>query len=179
MAPAGVYAKSKAEGDREVAARLKEYIILRTAWLYSIYGHNFVKTMLRLGHEKETLRVVDDQYGCPTDAADLAEAILLIARKIQESGPVPWGTYHYCGKGRTSWHGFAKKIFEISENYDSFMIKSIQGIPTREYPRPAIRPANSELNCSKIENRLGVVPRPWEDSLSGMLKRLYALRAME
>jgi dTDP-4-dehydrorhamnose reductase len=173
MAPAGVYAKSKAEGDREVSGRLKEYIILRTAWLYSIYGHNFVKTMLKLGHEKEVLRVVDDQFGCPTDAADLAEAILLIARKIQENEPVSWGIYHYCGKGRTSWHGFAKKIFEISENYDSFLIKSIQGIPTREYPTPAMRPVNSELDCSKIENTFGVALRPWEESLSSMLRRLY------
>jgi dTDP-4-dehydrorhamnose reductase len=174
VAPAGVYAKSKAEGDREVAVRSKKYIILRTAWLYSIYGLNFVKTMLKLGHEKETLRVVDDQHGCPTDAADLAEAILLIARQIQENRQVPWGTYHYCGKGRTSWYGFAKKIFEISSKYDSFILRRIQAVSTREYPTPAIRPANSVLDCSKIENTLGVALRPWEESLARMLERLYA-----
>ncbi len=174
VAPAGVYAKSKAEGDREVAVRSKKYIILRTAWLYSIYGLNFVKTMLKLGHEKETLRVVDDQHGCPTDAADLAEAILLIARQIQENRQVPWGTYHYCGKGRTSWYEFAKKIFEISAKYDSFILRRIQAVSTREYPTPAIRPANSVLDCSKIENTLGVALRPWEESLARMLERLYA-----
>jgi dTDP-4-dehydrorhamnose reductase len=174
MAPAGVYAKSKAAGDREVAARSKKYIILRTAWLYSVYGRNFVKTMLKLGHEKEILRVVDDQYGCPTDAADLAETILLIIHQIKENSRVPWGTYHYCGKGRTSWYGFAKKIFEISKNYDSFNLKTIQAVPTREYPTPAVRPANSVLDCSKIENTFGLSLLPWEESLSRMLKRLYA-----
>jgi dTDP-4-dehydrorhamnose reductase len=174
MVPAGVYAKSKAGGDREVAAGLKEHIILRTAWLYSIYGHNFVKTMLKLGHEKETIRVVDDQYGCPTDAADLAETILLIIRRIHENRQVSWGTYHYCGKGRTSWYGFAKKIFEISKNYDSFNLKTIHAVSTREYPTPATRPANSVLDCSKIENVFGLALLPWEESLSRMLKRLYA-----
>lgn len=174
-APVGVYAKSKAAGDREVAAGLKEHIILRTAWLYSVYGHNFVKTLLRLGHEKESLRVVDDQYGCPTDAADLAEAILLISGQLREKGRVRWGTYHYCGKGRTSWYGFAKKIFEISSKYDSFGFKTLQPVATQEYPTPAPRPANSVLDCSKIDHAFGVVLRPWEESLAGMLKRWYSV----
>jgi dTDP-4-dehydrorhamnose reductase len=174
VAPAGVYAKSKAAGDREVAAGLKEHIILRTAWLYSVYGHNFVKTMLRLGHEKESLRVVDDQYGCPTNAADLAEAILLISGQLRDKGRLPWGTYHYCGKGVTSWFGFAKKIFEISTKYDSFGFKTLQPVATREYPTPAPRPANSVLDCSKIDHAFGVVLCPWEESLAGMLARLYS-----
>jgi dTDP-4-dehydrorhamnose reductase len=173
VAPTGVYAKSKVEGDKAVTDRLKNYIILRTAWLYSVHGHNFVKTMLKLGHERETLRVVDDQYGCPTDAADLAGAILRIIQQIQEKRKVAWGIYHFCGKGRTNWHGFAKKIFEISESYESFLVKTIQAVPTREYPTPAKRPVNSVLDCSKIESKMGIVLRPWEESLASMLKRLY------
>jgi dTDP-4-dehydrorhamnose reductase len=173
VAPAGVYAQSKAEGDRAVTSCLEKHIILRTAWLYSIYGHNFVKTMIKLGHERETLRIVDDQYGCPTDAADLAAAILQIIVQFQDKREIPWGIYHYCGKGRTNWYGFAKKIFEISRNYDSFMVKSILAVPTSEYPTPAKRPASSVLDCSKIENAMGIVVRPWEESLSHMLKRLY------
>jgi dTDP-4-dehydrorhamnose reductase len=103
VSPLSVYGKSKAAGEVEVRKRMREYLILRTGWVYGVYGHNFVKTMLRLGREKEVVQVVDDQYGCPTYAADLAETILRIAAQLQEGRQIIWGTYHYCGKGVTSW----------------------------------------------------------------------------
>jgi len=106
ISPLGVYGKSKAEGEAKVRHHLKEYIIIRTAWLYGIHGNNFVKTMLRLGKEKETLRVVADQYGCPTCAADLAEAILTIAKHINGKHDCAWGTYHFCGAGRNNMARF-------------------------------------------------------------------------
>jgi dTDP-4-dehydrorhamnose reductase len=114
VSPLGVYGKSKAAGEMKVRDRLKEHIIIRTAWLYGIHGHNFVKTMLRLGRERERVQVVADQYGCPTNAADLADAILAIIAQLNETDDVPWGTYHYCGTGVTTWYGFAEKIFELA-----------------------------------------------------------------
>ena len=173
ISPLGVYGQSKAAGETEVKGHLKEHIILRTAWLYGINGHNFVKTMLRLGREKEVLRVVADQYGCPTYAADLAEAILEIATQIGEQRDIIWGTYHYCGKGVTSWHGFAQAIFDLAKKYNSFMVKKVVHITTAEYPTPAKRPANSVLDCSLTTKHFGISPRPWQESLADMLNRYY------
>ena len=173
ISPLGVYGKSKAEGEAKVRHHLKEYIIIRTAWLYGIHGNNFVKTMLRLGKEKETLRVVADQYGCPTCAADLAEAVLTIAKQINERHDIVWGTYHFCGTGETTWHCFAEKIFELAGQYDSFVIKKVEPITTAEYPTPARRPFNSVMNCSMLTKEFGIVPSPWSESLSFMVKNLY------
>ena len=104
VAPLGVYGQSKEAGEAEVRRRIQEHLIIRTAWLYGVHGHNFVKTMLRFGKERETMRVVDDQAGCPTYAADLANAILLMTDHILSGKKTPWGTYHYCGGGSTTWH---------------------------------------------------------------------------
>jgi len=156
-----------------VRRHLKEYIIIRTAWLYGIHGNNFVKTMLRLGKEKETLRVVADQYGCPTCAADLAEAILTIAKHINGKHDCAWGTYHFCGAGETTWHGFAEKIFELAGQYDSFAVKKVIPVTTAEYPTPARRPFNSVMDCSMLTKEFGIVPFPWSESLSLMVKNLY------
>ncbi|MCG2757431.1 MAG: dTDP-4-dehydrorhamnose reductase, partial [Desulfobacteraceae bacterium] len=102
--PLSIYGKSKQEGENEVRSRLKKHIILRTAWLYGVHGQNFVKTMLRLGKEKEVINVVADQFGSPTSATDLAAAVLQIISRIKYSGDINWGTYHYCGHGITTWH---------------------------------------------------------------------------
>ena len=173
MAPLGVYARSKAEGDQVVAGILTEHIILRTAWVYGVHGHNFVKTMLRLGRERERIGVVDDQTGCPTDAADLAEAILTISRQITRGRVQSWGTYHFCGGGRTTWYGFAGEIFKLAGQYETFTVKAVDAIPTSAYQTPARRPTNSVLNCSKIGRTFDIVPRPWEASLADMLQRYY------
>ncbi len=173
VSPLGVYGKSKAEGEARVRDYLKEHIIIRTAWLYGIHGNNFVKTMLRLGKENETLKVVADQYGCPTCAADLAEAVLTIAKQINERHDCAWGTYHFCGAGETTWHAFAEKIFELARQYDSFAIKKVEPITTAEYPTPARRPFNSVMDCSMLTKEFGIEPSPWSESLSLMVKNLY------
>jgi dTDP-4-dehydrorhamnose reductase len=173
VSPLGVYGKSKAAGEIEVRDNLKEHLILRTAWLYGIQGHNFAKTMLRLGKEKEVLSVVADQYGCPTYAADLAEAILAIADQINKGRDITWGTYHYCGKGVTTWHGFAEAIFNLAKQHDSLMVKKVVPITTSEFPTPAKRPANSVMDCSLITKHFGIRIRPWQESLAEMLNRYY------
>jgi len=170
VSPIGVYGRSKAAGETEVRKHLKEHIIIRTAWLYGIHGHNFVKTMLSLGREKEVLRVVNDQYGCPTNAADLAEAILKIAAQISEGSNIAWDTYHYCGAGVTTWHGFAKKIFDLARERHSLMVKKVVPITTDQYPTPAKRPANSVLDCSLIKKHFGISPKPWAESLARMIE---------
>ena len=171
ISPLGIYGKSKAQGEIRVRSLLKEHIIIRTAWLYGIHGNNFVKTMLGLGKEKETLRVVADQYGCPTCAADLAEAILTIAEQIKKRHNIPWGTYHYCSKGKTTWHGFAEKIFELARQYDSFLIKKVIPVTTAEYPTPARRPLNSVMDCSMLTKNFGISPAQWQESLATMLRQ--------
>jgi dTDP-4-dehydrorhamnose reductase len=175
VAPLGVYGESKAAGEAEVRKRLPKHIIVRTAWLAGVHGYNFVKTMLRMGRDKNTLRVVSDQYGCPTFAADLAEAILELVRQAENNQSVKWGTYHYCGAGKTTWHGFATAIFEIAGQYEKFEVKNVVPISTAEYPTPVKRPANSVLDCSKIERHFGIRPRPWRESLAEMIERLYKL----
>lgn len=173
VSPLGIYGKSKAAGETEVRGNLKEHIIIRTAWLYGLHGNNFVKTMLRLGKEKEMVRVVADQYGCPTYAADLAYAILTIADQINKARDITWGTCHYCGKGETTWHAFAQAIFDLAKQHDSLMVKKIVPITTGGYPTPATRPANSGMDCSLITKNFGISLRPWQESLADMLNRYY------
>ena len=174
VSPLSVYGKSKAAGEAEVRKHLNEHFILRTGWVYGIHGQNFVKTMLRLGREREVVQVVDDQYGCPTYAADLAETILRIAARFLEGGQVHWGTYHYCGKGVTSWYGFAEAIFAVAAAYVALKVRQVEPISTADYPTPAKRPANSVLDCSLVERSFGIVPKPWNESLARMLEQVLA-----
>jgi dTDP-4-dehydrorhamnose reductase len=174
VAPLGVYGQSKEAGEAEVRRRIQEHLIIRTAWLYGVHGHNFVKTMLQFGKERETMRVIDDQTGCPTYAADLANAILLMTDHILSGKKTPWGTYHYCGGGSTTWYGFAEAIFKIAKKYEAFLVREVIPISTDEYPTPVKRPTNSVLDCSKIENNFGICPRPWVKSLSDMIDAVYA-----
>jgi len=169
--PLGVYGRSKAEGDTEVRSRLREHIILRTSWVYGVHGNNFVKTMLRLGQERRVLRVVNDQRGCPTNAADLAEVILAIAGRCDRN---PWGTYHYSGKGVTTWHGFAEAIFTEAQKYTSLLVERVEPIPSSQYPTPAKRPANSVLDCSLFTRTFGIEPRPWRESLAEVIHGLFS-----
>jgi dTDP-4-dehydrorhamnose reductase len=173
ICPTSAYGESKAAGENAVRDHLEAHVILRTSWLYSTHGNNFVKTILRMASEREELRVVADQYGCPTYAADLAAATLHIAEQIQRGRAIPWGTYHYCGKGVTTWHGFATKICEIGVRHVLLKVKEIKPISTREYPTPAKRPPYSAMNCSKIENLFGVQRKLWQDSLAEMLVRIF------
>lgn len=169
--PVSVYGASKEAGERILRNTWPRHVILRTAWVYSVFGHNFVKTMLRLARERDSLRVVADQRGCPTAAGDLAEAILRIVQRIKSGDEIPWGTYHYCGAGSTTWHGFAEAIVQLAAPK---LGKAVPVIPitTADYPTPAKRPANSVLDCSRIRDRLGIRPRPWRESLKEVVDEL-------
>ncbi len=164
--PLGIYGKSKEAGEQEVRQGLAEHLIIRTSWVFGVHGHNFVKTMVRLGCEREELRVVDDQWGCPTSAADLAEGLLRICGIIAEKRPIPWGTYHYCGATRITWHGFAKLIFAIAGDRFPLRIKKITSVPSSEFPTPARRPMNSVLDCARIKEAFGVEGVELRESLS-------------
>ncbi len=172
ISPLGVYGNSKAAGEMEVRKRLDKHLIIRTSWVYGVHGRNFVKTMLRLGQARDVIGVVTDQYGCPTYAADLAETILKIAAQLVKGEQIIWGTYHYCGKGVTSWYGFAEAILELAREYLALKVKQVEPISTAEYHTSAKRPANSVLDCSLIRNRFGITPKPWQESLARMLQQV-------
>ncbi|MFO7560903.1 MAG: dTDP-4-dehydrorhamnose reductase [Desulfobacterales bacterium] len=172
ISPIGVYGRSKAEGDSEVRGRLDRHVIIRTSWLCSVHGKNFVKTILRLAIEQESIRVVSDQVGCPTFAPDLAEAILNIAGQVRRKKEIPWGTYHYCGRGETTWYDFARQIVEFARDDQRIKTRSIKPIGTKDYPTPAKRPAYSVLDCSLIEKHFGIQPKPWKESLGETVKSL-------
>ncbi|MFH1217960.1 MAG: dTDP-4-dehydrorhamnose reductase [Pseudomonadota bacterium] len=170
VAPLGVYGRSKEAGEVEVRRQLREHIILRTAWVYGVHGQNFVKTMVRLGREREELAVVADQIGCPTCAADLAEAILVVAGKVLREGEKHWGTYHCCGKGEASWYRFAREIFELARAHQvNVKLKHLKPITTADYPTPARRPINSRLDCSRLQQVFGIEMPDWRVGLSSML----------
>jgi dTDP-4-dehydrorhamnose reductase len=173
VCPTGTYGESKAAGEKAVREALETCIILRTSWLYSSHGDNFVKTILRSASEREELRVVADQYGCPTYAADLAAAILDLAKQISRRGSVQWGVYHYCGHGVTTWHGFARQICQLAREHRALRVKRVEAVSTAEYPTPARRPQYSALDCSKIRSVFGIRTRPWQESLAEMLAGLF------
>ena len=173
VAPLGVYGASKEAGEQAVRAALAEHVIMRTSWVYAAHGGNFVKTMLRVGKDRDQLRVVADQFGAPTSAADIADAILTIATRIADGNRNAWGTYHYTAEGRTSWHGFAEAIFARAEPVWGRR-PEIEAIPASDYPTPAKRPTNSVLDASKILAAFAVPRRPWQDGLDEVLEILLA-----
>ena len=170
VAPLGVYGASKLAGDEAVRQLLRRHLILRVSWVFGIHGHNFVKTILRLAREREELRVVADQYGCPTFAGDIADTLLELAgRSAEMDARDAWGVYHYCGEPATTWHGFASAIVELACAREALPVKTVTAITTADYPTPAARPANSVLDCSRLAARLGIRPRPWRAGLEAML----------
>ena len=169
--PLGVYGQSKEAGDRAVRDALAQHVILRTAWVYSAHGGNFVKTMLRLGAERPVLRVVADQAGSPTSAADIATAIGSVVRQVA-AGNTSWGTYHFAGGGRVTWHGFAQAIFDLAAPWRGTP-PLVEAITTADYPTPARRPANSVLDSSRIGAAFGIVPRPWREALAEVIGELF------
>ncbi|MFC5355640.1 dTDP-4-dehydrorhamnose reductase [Azospirillum himalayense] len=172
VAPLGVYGASKLAGEEAVRRLCPRHVILRTAWVYGVHGHNFVKTMLRLGRERDRLRVVDDQRGCPTFAGDLADTLLALAERLDvTAGAMPaegFGTFHATGQGATSWCGFARRIFELAAPHLA-KVPHVEAITTADFPTPARRPANSVLDCGRLARVHGLTLRPWEMALPGML----------
>ncbi|REG89321.1 dTDP-4-dehydrorhamnose reductase [Winogradskyella sediminis] len=161
--PLGVYGKTKLKGEQAILKTLKHYFIIRTSWLYSEYGNNFLKTMLRLAEQRDELGVVGDQVGGPTYAKDLAEAIL----QIIELKTTHYGIYHYSNEGEISWYEFAKEIFRLSGS--SVKLNKIE---TKDYPTPAIRPKYSILNTDKISRLLSIKIPNWKVSLEKVYSNL-------
>ena len=160
VAPISAYGRSKEAGECAVRRAWAHAMIFRTSWMFGIEGANFVKTMRRLGSERDTLQVVNDQVGCPTFADDLAAAIIAAAQRFEP------GTYHVAGSGSTTWFEFAREIFKGESS------PQIQPITTAEYPTPARRPANSVLDCTRARAVLGVELPHWKDGLRRMLEGL-------
>lgn len=171
--PLGIYGQSKADGEKALRERLDRHLIIRTSWLYGIYGNNFVKTMLRLARERKELRIVADQYGCPTYAGDLAEAIIKIIKQGLKNHASPWGTVHYCNRGIVSWHQLAQQAIQSASRYEKFRVEKIVPIKTDEYPTPAPRPAYSALDCTRFSASFGIETVDWKDSLCRMIDGLY------
>lgn len=177
VAPMGVYGQSKLAGEYAVVAANDHHIILRTSWVYAPYGNNFVRTMLRLSAERDRLRVVDDQAGCPTYAPDIAAAIMTVARQIESSG---WqaqfaGVTHLAGPDEITWYDFAQKIMGLCRKKTGRHV-AVDAISTAEYPTAARRPANSRLCCDRLASIFGVRLPPLEQSLEKCLDRLLGAR---
>ncbi|PZF77350.1 dTDP-4-dehydrorhamnose reductase [Aestuariivirga litoralis] len=168
--PLGVYGKSKLEGERAVRDSHPAALILRTSWVYSPFGGNFLKTMLRIGRERPQLKVVSDQIGNPTSAVDLAAAILAVLPAL---GSEAGGLYHLTGDGSTSWHGFASFIFSESRKLGG-PSPSVDPIASSEYPTAATRPPNSRLSCDAFTQRFGVRLRPWQEATAETVARCLA-----
>ncbi|RYE11912.1 MAG: dTDP-4-dehydrorhamnose reductase [Sphingobacteriaceae bacterium] len=161
--PISVYGLTKLEGEQVIAAHTEKYFTLRTSWLYSEHANNFVKTMLKLGNDRDELKIIADQIGSPTYAIDLAAAVL----QIIESGSAAYGLYHYSNEGVTSWYDFAQGIFDISKTE----VKTYP-IRTAEYPTKATRPAYSVMDKSKIKQTFGIEIPYWRHSLERCIKAL-------
>lgn len=169
--PVSVYGRSKLEGEQAVLAAHGQALILRTAWVYSPFGSNFVKTMLRLGKEREVVKVVDDQQGNPTSAIDIADAVLRIAPELRDQAA--GGIYHLCGTGSTTWCGFARAIFAEAA-MRGMAVPRVEAIGTADYPTPARRPANSRLDTAAFASRFGHALRPWPEAVAETVARLLA-----
>ena len=171
VGPQGVYAQSKEAGERSVRTAAPRHVILRTAWIYSPFGTNFLRTMLGLASEQTELSVIADQTGNPTSAAEVADAITTILAAARERGFDAWGTYHCAGADAVSRYDFAKAIFEQAARFGVAAPKLIP-VATTDCPRPAPRPAYSVLCTAKLERIFGIRPRPLRDSLRPCLTRL-------
>jgi dTDP-4-dehydrorhamnose reductase len=171
-APNGVYAISKWQGEQAVREICKQHIIVRVSWVFGAHGHNFVKTILRLAQEREELKIVADQFGCPTFAGYIAEVLIHIAKQINPQFH-QWGTYHYCDLPETNWYSFAESIVKFARDKYTLRVKNVMPITTAEYPTPVKRPAYSVLNCQKIEKIFGIKQQNW---LSGLEDMLFELR---
>lgn len=171
VGPANVYGHSKLAGEKAIAASGARHVILRTSWVFSATGSNFVKTMLRLGAERDLLTVIDDQQGCPTNAGDIADALLSIAGRMAARPDASSGVYNFCGEGPTTWRRFAEAIF-AHPSVAGTIRAAVQPIPTSAYPTPASRPANSVMDCAKIGRDWSIHPRPWRDGLDEVMQAL-------
>ena len=168
--PLGVYGATKLAGEQAVQASGAAHAVIRLAWVYSPFGANFVKTMLRLAETRDSLNVVEDQRGCPSSALDIATAILKVVEHWQRESENS-GLYHFAGAGETNWAEFARAIFAESARHDG-PTADVTGIPTSGYPTPAQRPSNSRLDCTRFAETFGYRAPPWQESLAVVVNRL-------
>jgi dTDP-4-dehydrorhamnose reductase len=172
VGPINAYGATKLAGEQAVQASGATHAILRLAWVYSPFGSNFVRTMLRLAETRDALNVVDDQRGCPSSARDIATAILRVADAWGRDGASS-GTYHFAGTGETDWAGFAREIFAESASRGG-PSAAVTGIPSSAYPTPARRPANSRLDCTRFGATFGYRAPQWQVSVAEVVGRLLA-----
>ena len=168
--PLGVYGRTKEMGETAVRTRNPRHAIIRTAWVVSAGSANFVNTMIRLASERPEVSVVDDQFGCPSSALDIAEALLVVAEHLQEQ----YGTWHFVNSGDASWHDLAARIFA---NMDQRGLPTpvLKAIPSSQYPTPAKRPSNSRLSTIAIQRDFGIKPRHWHDAIDAILAERFKI----
>ncbi|WP_137817984.1 dTDP-4-dehydrorhamnose reductase [Pseudomonas sp. 2FG] len=171
--PTGVYGASKLGGEVVLTANCSRHIILRTSWVFGAHGNNFVKTMLRLGLEREELGVVADQHGCPTSAASIASVLWSLASQYRDRGALQWGTYHFSGTPACTWHEFALEIFRQAQELELLeRLPHVRAIATADYLTPAKRPAWSVLDCNKLKNVYRIAQADWRVELATVLREL-------
>ncbi len=170
--PLNAYGRSKLAGEHGIRDATLRHVILRTSWVYSPFGKNFARTILRLAAERERLSVVADQRGCPTAARDIARACLDIAlRSASEPSAVPYGLYHFAGAGEATWFEFACAIVEMAAGRLPRLAQVVP-IQTIDYPTAAHRPADTRLDCAAVARAFGITPRPWREALKATCDRL-------
>lgn len=172
VAPVSVYGQTKADGEDAVRASGARHAIVRTAWVVSADGANFIKTMLRLGAERDHLNVVADQCGSPTHAGDLAAALVAIATHFTGDAGQASGTWHCSNSGETTWHGLASHTFAVAADCGMKVPGTVAAITTAEYPTPARRPADSRLDCGRLSADFGITLRPWQDAVEEIVRQL-------
>lgn len=173
VSPLGVYGTSKWQGEEAIRQNLTQHIILRVAWVFGAQGNNFVKTMLRLGQDRDELNVVADQFGGPSPAKNIAQTLMALVEQYRNNKLLDWGTYHYCGSEKTTWYDFAVEIFDQAFELGILNKKiKVNPITTAEYPTPAKRPSNSMLDCSKLKNTFGIEMPEWKEALKQVLIEL-------
>ena len=172
--PQGVYGETKLKGELEIQSSGCKYIIIRTAWVFSEYGNNFLKTMLRLGADRHELSIVGDQVGCPTYAQDIAKSIIAILPYLLLNKNIQ-GVYHYCGDVQCTWYDFAQVIFSEAKLLGNRIPDSVKLINTVDYPTLAVRPAYSVLNCSKINSYFGIMDSNWKLGVKKVVKKVIII----
>lgn len=172
-APMGIYGQSKLDGERALASLCSRYLILRTSWVFGVHGNNFVKTMLRLGRERDALSVVADQRGGPTSAASIASALWTVASSFRQSGTLLGGVYHFSGKPACSWFDFALAIFQQAEHLGLLpRAPEVKAIASEDYPTPAKRPGWSVLDCARLQAAYAIAQPDWRVELDKVLREL-------
>lgn len=172
--PLGVYGASKEAGEAAVRAYNPSHAIIRTAWVVSANGANFINTMLRVASEREEIGVVNDQIGCPTSATDIADAVLTIAKQMVSKKLPASGTWHFVNSGSATWYDVAAYVFAAAAA-EGLKVPILRAIKTNEYPTPARRPANSQLDTSRVTRDFGIVPRMWQDAVGDILAERLAV----